>query len=68
MLALLSQLTLNQYWFCAWFGDDKDHKAIFALLALCAGNSSVIGDFPAQRPVTQDLDVFIDLRVNKRLS
>ena len=39
-----------------------------ALLALCAGNSPVIGEFPAQRPVTRSFDVFFDLRQNKRLS
>ena len=39
-----------------------------ALLALCAGNSLVIGDFPAQRPVTWSFDVFFDLHPNKRLS
>ena len=38
-----------------------------ALLALCAGNSPVTGKFPSQRPVTQSLDVFFDLRLNKRL-
>ena len=32
------------------------------LLAICAGNSSVIGEFPAQRPVTRSFDVFFDLR------
>ena len=30
-----------------------------ALLALCAGNSPVTGEFPAQRPVTQSFDVFL---------
>ena len=39
-----------------------------ALLALCAGNSPVTGEFPAQRPVTRSFDVFFDLRPNKRLS
>ena len=39
-----------------------------ALLAICAGNSPVTGEFPAQRPVTRNFDVFFDLRVNKRLS
>ena len=38
-----------------------------ALLAICAGNSPVPGEFPAQRPVTRSLDVFFDLRLNKRL-
>ena len=39
-----------------------------ALLALCAGNSPVTGEFPAQRPVTRNFDVFFDLHLNKRLS
>ena len=39
-----------------------------ALLALCAGNSPVTGEFPAQWPVTRSFDVFFDLRLNKRLS
>ena len=36
-----------------------------ALLAICAGNSPVTGEFPAQRPVTRSYDVFFDLRLNK---
>ena len=39
-----------------------------ALLALCAGNSPVPGEFPAQRPVTRSFDVFFDLCLHKRLS
>ena len=39
-----------------------------ALLAICAGNSPVTGEFPAQSPVTRSCDVFFDLRPNKRLS
>ena len=39
-----------------------------ALLAICAGNSPVPGEFPAQRPVTRSFDVFFDLRLYKRLS
>ena len=39
-----------------------------ALLAICAGNSTVSGEFPAQRPVTRSFDVFFDLRPNKRLN
>ena len=39
-----------------------------ALLAFCAGNSPVTGEFPAQRPVTRMFDAFFDLRLNKRLS
>ena len=39
-----------------------------ALLAICAGNSPVTGEFLAQRPVTRSFDVFFDLRLNERLS
>ena len=39
-----------------------------ALLVICAGNSPVPGEFPAQRPVTQSFDIYFDLRPNKRLS
>ena len=39
-----------------------------ALLAICAGNIPVPGEFTAQRPVTRSFDVFFDLRLNKRLS
>ena len=39
-----------------------------ALLALCAGNAPVTDEFPSQRPVTGNFDVFFDLRLNKRLS
>ena len=39
-----------------------------ALLAICAGNSLVPGEFPAQRLVTRSFDVFFDVRLNKQLS
>ena len=39
-----------------------------ALLAICAGNSPVPGEFPTQKPVRRSFDVFFDLRLNKRLS
>ena len=38
------------------------------LLAICAGNSPVTGEFPAQRPVVLSFDVFFDLGMNKQLS
>ena len=38
------------------------------LLALCAGNSLVTGEFPSQRPVTRSFNVFFNLRLNKRES
>ena len=38
-------------------------ETISALLAICAGNSPVDGEFPSRRPVTQSFDVFFDLRL-----
>ena len=46
----------------------SSNESIFALLALCAWNSPVPGEFPAQRPVTRSFGVFFDLRLNKLLS
>ena len=43
-------------------------ETLSAFLAFCAGNSPVNSEFPSQRPVSQSLDVFFDLRLNKRLS
>ena len=39
-----------------------------ALPALCAGNSPVAGEFPAQRPVTRSFGVLFDLCLDKWLS
>ena len=46
----------------------SSNETLSASLALCAGNSTVTGEFPSQRPVTRSFDVFFDLRLNKRLS
>ena len=35
----------------------RQMKTFSALLAICAGNSPVAGEFPAQRPVTRSFDV-----------
>ena len=40
-------------------------EAFSALLTICAGNSTVHGEFPAQRPVARSFDVFFYLRLNK---
>ena len=39
-----------------------------SLLAFCAGNSPVTGEFPSQRPVTRSFDVFFHINgsVNNR--
>ena len=39
-----------------------------ALLAICAGNSPVTGEFQSQKPVTRMFDVLSDNRPNKLLS
>ena len=36
-----------------------------ALLALCAGNSPVTGEFPAQGPVTRSFDVYFNVNNRK---
>ena len=61
--------TLNKtYYIWIWTWWRHQMETLSALLALCAGNSPVTGEFPSQRPVTRSFDVFFDLRLNKRLS
>ena len=52
--------------FMAWWRHQME--TFSALLAICAGNSPVPGEFPTQRPVTRSFDVCFDLRPDKRLS
>ena len=53
-------------WDISWWRNQME--TFSALLAFCAGNSPVSGEFPAQRPVTRSFDVFFDLRLNRQLS
>ena len=62
----ISPDTLEQNRGLAWWRHQME--TFSALLALCAGNSPVPGEFPSQRPVARSLDVFFDLRLNKQLS
>ena len=65
-----------RFWNAQWFGSSlfpvimmtSSNGNFFALLDLCAGNSPVTGEFPAQRPVTRSFDACFDLHLNKRLS
>ena len=50
----------------AWWRHQMETSS--SSLAICAGNSPVPGEFPAQRPVTGSFDVFFDLRLNKQLN
>ena len=54
--------------FCSHSWWRHQMETFSALLALCAGNSPVPGEFPAQRPVTRSFDVFFVLCLNQRLS
>ena len=53
-------------WWHTWWRHQME--TFFALVAICAGNSPVPGEIPAQRPETRRFNVFFDLRRNKRLS
>ena len=51
---------------CAWWRHQME--TIAALLDISAGNLSVAGAFPEQKPTTWRFDVFFGLRLNKRLN
>ena len=52
-------------WFTWW---RHQMETFSALLAICAENSPVPGEFSTQRPVTRSFDVYFDLRPNIGLS
>ena len=63
--------TIAQFWWSnsGRFGINRpvpwwrhQNETFSALLALCAGNSPVPGEFPTQRPVTRSFNIFFDLR------
>ena len=61
----IATLLYNPVWWLSWW---RHQMEIFsALLALCAGNSPAIAEFPSQRTVTRSFGVFCDLRLSKRL-
>ena len=63
---VLQSPLLTQFYNFTW----RRHpmEAFSASLAFCAGNSSITGEFPSQRPVTRSCDGFFDLRLSKRLN
>ena len=68
---VISMILINHWlpkvW--AWSAWWRNQMEIFsALVAICAGNSQVPGEFPAQSPVARSFDILFDLRLNKRLS
>ena len=46
----------------------SSNGSIFRVTGPLCGEFTVTGEFPAQRPVTRNFDVFFDPRLNKRLS
>ena len=48
---------------CIW---RHQMETFSTLLALCAGNSPVTGEFPTQRPVTRSFEFFFDMRLGKQ--
>ena len=60
-----SQRASGHQWFSWW---RHQMETFSSLVAICAGNSPVTGEFPAQRPVTRSFDVFFGLHLNKRSS
>ena len=56
---------IHHKWNHSWWRHQME--TFSALLAICAGNSPVPGEFPTQRPVTQSFHVFFDMHMNKRL-
>ena len=58
-------IEIRWWYFSRWH---HQMETFSASLALCAGNSPVTGEFPSQRPVTRSFDVFVDMRLSKRLS
>ena len=63
---LLKFAVISDFYMSSWWRHQME--AFSALLAICAGNSLVPGEFPTQRPVTRSFDVFFDLRLNKWLN
>ena len=63
---VVAKFICSSIWLISWWRHQM--KTFSALLAICAGNSPFSGEFPTQRPLTPSFDVFLDLRLNKRLS
>ena len=57
---IIRQFVLTTWW-------RHQMETISALLAFCAWNSPVTGEFPPEMPVTWRFDVFLEVCLNKRL-
>ena len=71
-----AQIRSTCYWFSVrrrpwiflqtWWSHQME--TFSALLAICAGNSPVTGEFPTPRPMTRSFEISFYMRPNKRLS
>ena len=61
----MSSVKWRLFWLAWW---RHQMETFYASQSICAGNSPVPGEFPAQRPVMRSFDIFFDMRPNKRLS
>ena len=59
------RISVDSIWGVPWWRHQMESFSV--LLAFCAGNSPVTGEFPSQRPVTRSFDIFFELCLNKRL-
>ena len=64
-LLVLCVLFIHFVWTSPWW---RHQMETFFALALCETNPPFTGGFFSQRPVIRCFDVFVDLRLNKRLS
>ena len=60
LISIIATPILVKHLCIAWWRHQTE--TFSALLALCAGNSPVTGEFPAQRSVASNFDVFFDLK------
>ena len=60
-ISLIAQSVCERIFMLTWWRHQME--TFSALLDICAWNSPVTDEFPAQRPVTQSFDVFFDLRL-----
>ena len=61
-----TELNINNETPCSWWR--RQMEIFSALMALCAGNSPVTGELPAQKSVTRSFGIFFDLCLNKQFS
>ena len=71
-VCLVFRITLNEFSYVMMTSSNGNILRVTGplcgLLAISAGNLPVTGEFPSQRSVTRIFDIFLDVRLNERLS